>query len=52
MGDDDDGGDGGDDVYNERVEPVLVSLLDSYSKDNVISVGGSRYSSHPAYTVY
>jgi len=52
VGDDDGGGDGGDDVYNGRVEPVLVSHSDLYSEDDVISVGGSRYSFHPAYTVY
>jgi len=55
MGDGDDGGggsDGGDDVYNSKTEPVLVSVLDSYSEDNAISVGDSRYSSYPAYTIY
>jgi len=39
MDDGDDGGggdDGGDDVYNGRAEPVLVSLLDSYSDDDRI----------------
>ena len=45
-------GDEGDDVYNGRAEPVLVSLSDSYSEDDAISVGDSRYSSYPAYTVY
>ncbi len=31
-GDDDTGGDvGGDDVYNRRAEPVLVSFSNSYS---------------------
>jgi len=30
------GGVGGDDVYNGRAEPVLVSLSDSYSDDNRI----------------
>ena len=50
MGDDDGGGDGGDDVYNGRAEPVLVSLSDSYSDDEAISVSDSRYSSYPAYT--
>ena len=37
MGDGDDdggGGEGGEDVYNGRVEPVLVSLLDLYSDDD------------------
>ena len=53
VGDDDGGGgEGGDDVYNERAEPVLVSLSDSYSEDDTILVGDSRYSSYPAYTVY
>ena len=44
--------DGGNDVYNGRAEPVLVSLSDSYSEDDAISVGDSRYSSYPAYTIY
>ena len=53
VGDDDGGdGDGDDDVYNGRAEPVLVSLSDSYSEDNAILVGDSRYSSYPAYTIY
>ena len=53
MGDDDGGGgDGGDDVYKGKAEPVLVSVSDSYSKDEIILVGDSRYSSYPAYTVY
>ena len=53
VGDDDGGGgEDGDDVYNRRAEPVLVSLSDSYSENNAISVGDSRYSSYPAYTVY
>ena len=46
------GGDGGEDVYNGKAEPVLVSLSDSYSEDDAILVGDSRYSSYPAYTVY
>ena len=49
---DDGGGVGGDDVYNGRAEPVLVSLSDSYSEDDAISVGNSWYSSYPAYTIY
>jgi len=51
-GDDDSGGgDGGDgDVYRGRAEPMLVSLSDSYSEDDKISVCDSRYSSYPAYT--
>jgi len=51
-GDNDGGGEGGDDVYKRSVEPVLVSLSDSYSDDDAISVGDSRYSSYPAYTIY
>ena len=53
MGDGDNdggGGDGGDDIYNGRAEPVLVSLSDSYSEDEAISISDSRYSSYPAYT--
>jgi len=54
MGDGDDGGGGGEggkDVYNGRAEPVLVSLSDSYSEDEAISISDSRPSSCPAYTV-
>jgi len=53
MGESDDsgGGDGGDDVYKRRVEPVLVSLSNLYSEDNSISVHDSRPSSCPAYTI-
>jgi len=47
MGDGDN--DGGDDVYNGRAEPVLVSLSDSYSEDEAILISDSRYSSYPAY---
>ena len=39
MGEGDDdcgGGYGGEDVYKGRAEPVLVSLSDSYSKDDRI----------------
>ena len=50
-GDDDGSGEGGEDVYKGRVEPVLVSLSDSYSEDNSISVCDSRPSSCPAYTI-
>jgi len=47
------GGDGGEDVYNGKVEPVLVLLSDSYSdEDRIFSVGNSRSSSCPAYTIY
>ena len=41
---------GGDDVYNGKTEPVLVSVSDSYSDNEAISVSDSRYSSYPAYT--
>jgi len=54
MGNDDvegGGGVGGEDVYNGRAEPVLVSLSDSYSEDDSISVCNSRPSSCPAYTI-
>jgi len=38
-------------VYNGKTEPALVSVSDSYSDDEAISVSDSRYSSYPAYTV-
>ena len=53
MGEGDDdcsGGVGGEDVYKDKAEPVLVSVSDSYSKDDSISVRDSRPSSSPAYT--
>ena len=37
-------------MYNGKAEPMLVSLSDSYSDDEAISVSDSRYSSYPAYT--
>ena len=46
MGD----GVGGEDMYNGKTEPVLVSVLDLYSKDDSISVCDSRPSSSPTYT--
>ena len=49
MGEDDDSG--SRDVYSRRAEPMLVSLSDSYSDDEAISISDSRYSSYPAYTV-
>jgi len=50
SGDDDcGGGEGGEDVYRGKTKPVLVSVSDSYSKDEIISVCGSRPSSSPAY---
>jgi len=48
MGDGDN--DGGDNIYNGRAEPVMVSLSDSYSEDEAILISDSRYSSYPAYT--
>jgi len=42
---------GGDDVYRERVESVLVLLSNLYSEDK-ISIYDSRPSSHPVYTFY
>ena len=45
------GGIGGNNVYRGRAEPMLVLLSDLYSKDK-ISVGDSRFSSCPAYTIY
>jgi len=45
-----DGGGGGD-VYNGKTEPALVSVSDSYSKDEEISVGDSGPSSSPTYTL-
>jgi len=40
-----------DNVYRERAEPMLVLLSNLYSEDE-ISIGNSRSSSCPAYTVY
>ena len=52
VGDDDGGGgDGGEDVYKGRAEPVLDSVSDSYSEDEIISVSDSGPSSSPTYTV-
>ena len=54
MGNGDDncgGSDGGEDVYKGKTEPVLVSVSDLYSKDEIISVHGSRPSSSPAYMI-
>ena len=45
------GGVGGEDMYNGKAEPVLVSVSDSYSKDKEISVCDSEPSSSPAYTI-
>ena len=50
--DDDSGsGVGGEVVYNGNTEPVLVSVSDSYSDDEEISVGDSGPSSSPTYTL-
>ena len=49
-GDNDDGDGGGDDVYKGKARPILVSVLNSYSDNDAISVSDSRYSSYPAYT--
>ena len=38
-------------MYNGRVEPVLVSLSDSYSEDKEISVCDSGLSSSSTYTI-
>jgi len=45
------GGEGGEDIYKGKTEPALVSVSDSYSKDKIISVCGSRPSSSPAYMI-
>ena len=47
------GGDGGDSgaVYKGKTEPALVSVLDSYSEDEEISVCDSGPSSSPTYTI-
>jgi len=37
-------------VYKGKTEPALVSVSDSYSDDEAISISDSRYSSYPAYT--
>jgi len=42
---------GGGKVYKGRAELVLVSLLDSYSEDEEISVCDSGPSSSPTYTI-
>ena len=48
IGDD---GNGSKDVYKGSAEPVLVSLSDSYSDEDSVSVSDSRPSSCPAYTI-
>ena len=49
---DDGGGVGGDDVYSGKTEPALVSVSDSYSEDEEISVDDSGSSSSPTYMLY
>ena len=49
--DDGGGGVGGEDMYNGKTEPALVSVLDSYSEDEIISVRDSGPSSSPTYTI-
>ena len=49
--DDGGGGGGGEDVYSGKTEPALVSVSDSYSEDEEISVRDSGPSSSPAYTI-
>ena len=56
IGDSDDdasGGVGSDNVYNKKVEPVLVLLFNLYlySKDKIL-LYNSRPSSCPVYTFY
>ena len=41
---------GGDGVYSDKTEPLLVLVSDLYSEDERVSVGDSRPSSCPAYT--
>ena len=38
-------------MYSGKTEPVLVSVSDSYSEDEIILVCDSRPSSSPAYTI-
>ena len=45
------GGVGGNDMYRERVKPMLVLLSNSYSELDEILVSGSRPFFYPAYTV-
>ena len=45
------GGVGGEDVYSGNTEPALVLVSDSYSEDEIISVGDSGPSSSPTYTL-
>ena len=38
-------------MYNGKTEPVLVSVSDLYSEDEIISICDSRPSSSPAYMI-
>jgi len=49
VDDDSSSGVGGRDIHRRRAEPVLVSLSDSYSKEEIL-ICDSRLSSCPAYT--
>jgi len=49
MVDDGGGGVGSGDIYRRRVEHVLVSLSDSYSKEEIL-ICDSRPSACPTYT--
>ena len=49
--DDGGGGVGGEDVYSGKTKPALVSVSDSYSEDEEISLCGSGPSSSPTYTI-
>ena len=51
IGIEDGEGGGGGDVYRGKTEPALVSVSDSYSEDEEISVGDSGPSSSPTYTL-
>ena len=51
VGDDGGGGVGGEEVYIGNAEPMLDSVSDSYSEDEIISVYDSGSSSSPAYTI-
>ena len=42
---------GGGDVYRGKTKPALVSVSNSYSKDEEISVCDSGPSSSPTYTI-
>ena len=44
-------GDGGEEVYKGKADPMLVSVSDLYLEDKIISVCGSRPSSSPACTI-